>query len=330
MRTLTFRAIDEAQPGPRSAALFASRWPAYRRWFLRDGEAARPSYGTSRRMLRAHMPELEPLYDRLVHLAGGGDLQARLLALYCPTPFLSGCAQVAWTRNSPLAMVRNYDYAPALCEGTLLRSSWGETRVIAMTDCLWGVLDGMNEHGLAVSLAFGGRRVVGEGFGITLVLRYVLQTCGSVGQACDVLRRVPVHMSYNVTLLDREGVAATAWVAPDRAPRIVSSPLAVNRQGPIEWPEHAQAWETARRERTLRSCLRDPDMQVDDLRGEFLRPPLFRALGSNAWGTLYTTTYYPELGAVRCDWRGANWSLGFDQFDEAERVVRYATITEKP
>src|SRR5436190_23274855 len=103
MPELTFRAIDEAEPGTKLAGLFACHWPAYRRWFLRESDAARPSYGASRRMLRAHMPELEPLYDRLVDLAGGGDEQARLLALYCPTPFLSGCSQVAWTRKAPLA-----------------------------------------------------------------------------------------------------------------------------------------------------------------------------------------------------------------------------------
>jgi predicted choloylglycine hydrolase len=275
------------------------------------------------------MPELVPLYDRLVDLAGGGDMQARLLALYCPTPFLSGCAQAAWTRAAPLALVRNYDYAPRWCEGTLLHSAWGGTRVMAMTDCLWGVLDGMNEHGLAVSLAFGGRRVIGEGFGITLVLRYLLQTCRSVEQACVVLRRVPVQMSYNVTLLDRDGLSVTAWVAPDRDTRIVSSPLAVNRQGDVEWREHAQAWETARRERTLRSCLRDPSMTVDALRRAFLRPPLFRVLGAGGWCTLYTTTYQPEGGTVRCDWPDAAWTHSFDHFDETERVLHYA-LPETP
>ena len=38
-----------------------------------------------------------------------------------------------------------------------------------MSDCLWGLLDGMNDDGLGVSLTFGGRRVLGDGFGIPIV-----------------------------------------------------------------------------------------------------------------------------------------------------------------
>src|SRR6185436_2580738 len=95
-----------------------------------------------------------------------------------PTPYLTGCSQAVWTRRGePPTLVRNYDYHPELCEGTLLLSAWHGTRVIAMSDCLWGVVDGINEHGLAVSLSFGGRQVVGDGFGIPLVLRYALEFC---------------------------------------------------------------------------------------------------------------------------------------------------------
>jgi predicted choloylglycine hydrolase len=77
-----------------------------------------------------------------------------------------------------------------------------------MLDCLWGLLDGANDAGPVVSLTFGGRPQVGEGFGIPLVMRYVLQICATVEDAVRVLRRIPVHMSYNVTALDRDGVIA--------------------------------------------------------------------------------------------------------------------------
>ena len=49
-----------------------------------------------------------------------------------------------------------------------------------MSDCLWGLLDGVNDAGLAVSLTFGGRRVLGDGFGIPIVIRYLLETCETV------------------------------------------------------------------------------------------------------------------------------------------------------
>ena len=78
----------------------------------------------------------------------------------------------------------------------------GGTPVLAMSDCGWGAIDGINAAGLSVSLAFGGRTAVGEGFGIPLVLRYSLQTCETTAEAGAVLTRVPSHMSYNVTVLD--------------------------------------------------------------------------------------------------------------------------------
>ena len=54
-------------------------------------------------------------------------------------------------------------------------------------------------------MAFGGRKVWGSGFGIPLVIRYVLETCSSTDEACDVLKRIPVHMGYIVTVVDKSG-----------------------------------------------------------------------------------------------------------------------------
>ena len=62
-----------------------------------------------------------------------------------------------------------------------------------MSDCLWGLLDGINDAGLAVSLTFGGRRDVGDGFAIPLVMRYLLETCDTVDEARAALERIPVH-----------------------------------------------------------------------------------------------------------------------------------------
>ena len=54
-----------------------------------------------------------------------------------------------------------------------------ERRVIGTSDCLWGLLDGVNDAGLAVSLTFRGRRVLGDGFGIPIVVD-LLEVCETV------------------------------------------------------------------------------------------------------------------------------------------------------
>ena len=107
-------------------------------------------------------------------------------------------------------LVRNYDYAPSRFEGVVQSTAWGRHRVIGMSDCLWGLLDGMNDAGLAVSLTFGGRRVLGDGFGIPVVVRYLLETCATVAEARAALGHVPVNLAHNLTLVDGSGEAATA------------------------------------------------------------------------------------------------------------------------
>lgn len=107
MVPFSFRAIEELELGPKWAAVFRERWPHYHEWFLRQGEAAPPSYATGARMLRAHMPELVAAYEQVVELAGGGDLAARMLSLYRPPPYLAGCSQGVWSRDGGPVLVRN-------------------------------------------------------------------------------------------------------------------------------------------------------------------------------------------------------------------------------
>jgi predicted choloylglycine hydrolase len=311
MLPFTFRALEELEPGPIWRAEFEERWPHYKMWFLGEGEAARPSYVTSVRMLRAHMPELVPPYERVVELAGGGDLAARMLSLYKPPPFLAACSQGVWTRDGSPVLVRNYDYAPSRFEGVVW-STHLIKRVIGMSDCLWGLLDGMNEDGLGVSLTFGGRRVLGDGFGIPIVMRYLLETCSTVEETRAALVRLPYSLSHNLTVVDASGDVVTAYLSPDREPIFRSFPVATNHQGIVEWPEQAKATRTIEREQTVIGLLDDPSVDAQSFAESFLRAPLF---STNGFGTLYTAAYRPVEGFVRLMWPTHVWELGFDGFE---------------
>ncbi|MGB3147193.1 MAG: C45 family peptidase [Paracoccaceae bacterium] len=317
---LWWRAISEQEPGPKWAGLFAELWPAYKKWWLREGADARPTYLESIRMLRAHMPEIMPLYEELCALAGGGDLAARFLSFYRPPPYLSGCSQAVWPGKEPV-LVRNYDYNPNAFERIILQTGWQGRKVVGVSDGLWGVVDGMNDAGLALSLTFGGRRVVGDGFGVPLILRYVLQTCATAAEAGKTLARIPTHMSYNVTVLDRKHNFLTAFMAPDRPATLTHVPVATNHQARVEWDAHARMTASVERERFLLQRLTLHVEPEEKFINAFLRPPLYSTAFDRGFGTLYTAVYRPRLGEMELRWPTGGWALNLADFAEGSRLI---------
>jgi predicted choloylglycine hydrolase len=314
MTRLMFYGIRERIPGLRWRQLFDATWTGYRAWYLGEGESARPSLDKARGMLGRHMPELMPTWERLVDLAGGEDTTARMLTLYNPPRFLPGCSQVALTGVTPM-LVRNYDYRPSLCERVVYSSGFTGRRVIGSSDCLWGLLDGMNDAGLVVSLAFGGRRGVAAGFAIPLIVRYVLEVAETVADAVSVLARVPVNMVYNLTILDRNADSATVFVAPGARPEVFARCPATNHRGTVpEDPDHARSFRSVERQRALFDLLaRRPDPET--VISAFLRPPLYNTAYADGFGTMYTAAYRPGIGVVDYVWPGSTWRRGFDSPD---------------
>ncbi|MGA2929538.1 MAG: C45 family peptidase, partial [Solirubrobacteraceae bacterium] len=323
---MTLYAIDEPQPGPRWQALFDATWSSYRRWYLRDGEMVRPSLSQARAELAAHMPELVPTWQRLQALTGGDEIAARMLALYNPPLNVAGCSQAVLRRDrEPAVLVRNYDHDPALFERVVYRSAFTGRQVIGTGDCLWGLLDGMNDDGLAVSLTFGGRRVAGQGFGVQLIVRYLLETCKTVASAHRQLERLRVQSSYNLTMLDATGAAITVEIAPDRPPVLADGLLATNHQGVVDWPEYAVWTRTVERERRLHELLDEPGIEREGLVQAFLRPPLRQVGYQDGLGTLYTAVYRPADGAVEYRWPSSTWRQSFDDFRAGAHTVMLPT-----
>ena len=318
--TLLWRAINEPQPGPKWAALFQEYWPDYRRWWLRKGADARPTYWEGVQALKTHMPELLPLYEQLCELAGGSDHAARFLSFHCPPPYLSGCSQAIWPGKEPV-LVRNYDYAPNAFDCLIMRTEWQGRTVMGTSDGLWGLVDGMNDAGLALSLTFGGRQVVGEGFGVPLILRYVLQTCTTTEEAGQVLARVPTHMSYNVTAVDKKRNYLTALLSPDRPAVLTHAAVATNHQEKVEWTSHARLTATVERERYLLQRLTLHVEPEEKFIGAFLKPPLYSTAFSQGFGTLYTAVYRPRLGQMDLRWPNAVWPFDIKNFVEDQRNI---------
>jgi predicted choloylglycine hydrolase len=188
----------------------------------------------------------------------------------------------------------------------------------------------IREHGLAATLAFGGRPVVGAGFGMPLILRYVLEFCRSIDEAIAVLARVPSHMAYTIGLLDRAGAHATVFVSPDRPARVVDARVSTNHQEQVEWPEYAALTRTEDRAAFLEDLASRADTTPDEIIRQFTRPPIVSRNWKQAFGTLYTAAYRPRDGQVEYRWPHGSWEQSFEAFVEGEAVISYPGAASGP
>lgn len=324
---LVFETVSEAKAGPKWQSLFQTLWPAYQKWFMSDGIEARQTYLAGYRAFKKYMPEMLPMYEHLCELAGGDDLSARFLSFYCPPAYLSGCSQAIWPGNEPM-LVRNYDYAPALCDGLIMHSKWHDRWVMGMSDGLFGLVDGINDRGLAVSLTFGGRTIVGDGFGVPILLRYILEFCDTAAEAVEALKRIPCHMTYNVTVVDKQGKYATVYLSPDRKALVTDQRVATNHQERVEWHRHARATATVERERFLLQRLTLHDEPADRFIGAFQKPPLYSTAFGRGFGTVYTAIYWPKRGIAEYRWPGVHWTQRLKAPVVGQRHIRFPMSDE--
>jgi predicted choloylglycine hydrolase len=206
----------------------------------------------------------------------------------------------------------------------LLKTAWLGRDVIGMVEGMAGLSDGMNAAGLAISLSFGGRAAKGRGFGIPLILRYVLEICTDVADAVEVLRAVPCHMAYNVTVVDHEGNHATVMLSPDRPPIVTDARATTNHQIGNEWPKYARHTRTLEREKHLQRALAAPYLDRAGFERLFLTAPLHSQRYGEGFGTVYTAVYRPAEGTMRLAWPGlASMDQSFSGFTETARTLAF-------
>jgi predicted choloylglycine hydrolase len=320
---LHFTAVSQpGLPGKKWQKLYNTHWEAYKAWLISKGNAQVPDLKTSQAALKKYMPEMWPNYKRLCKLAKTDAVAARFLTGFQPPAYISACSNAVLS-GKEIQLVRNYDYHPNLMEGTQLMSAWNGKKVIATSDCLIGALDGMNEDGLAISLTFGGRKVVGEGFGIPFILRYVLEFCSNVEEAVAALVRIPSHMSYNVTVVDKMGTFKTVRLAPDRKPVITDAAFTTNHQEIVDWPENAAFNKTLERSAFLEKMLAKKGVKASAIADAFLQKPLYNTKFKEGFGTLFTAVYQPARGVVEMRWPGEKVTQTFEGFQEQYKLIQF-------
>ncbi len=323
--SLRFDAISEATPGPKWAARWQRSGPAYEAWFIARGGDNGPDRAACEAALHHYMPKLVPVHAQLTALAGGSDRAARFLSTWCPPSYLGGCSLAVATSQDDIRLVRNYDLSPDLNEGLLLHSAWTGRPVMGMVEFLWGLSDGINAAGLSIALAYGGRQETGRGFGITTILRYVLETCETVDQALRVLQRVPSHMPYNVIVADASGAALSVEIYAGGGAKVQPRLVATNHQNDGSAPDRGAFTRTFQRSDHLDAVL----SQMHDPSGlahRFKQAPLKQDRYAEGFGTLFTAEYEPLRRHMTLHWDGDIWEQSLDAFKEGSKDVRYGGV----
>ncbi|TDD97305.1 C45 family autoproteolytic acyltransferase/hydolase [Flavobacterium cellulosilyticum] len=320
---LHYNTISEPDvPGLKWKKLFDTFWPAYHAWLVSKDAAYFPDLHASQEALKKYMPKMWPTYLRLCKLSNGDQIVANFLTGFNPPAYICACSQAVMTKNT-VQLVRNYDYHPNLFEGNLVLSSWNGKKVIATSDCLIGAIDGMNEDGLAISLTFGGSKVVGMGFGIPFILRYVLEFCSNVEEAVEELMVIPAHMSCNVTVIDKSGNFKTILLSPERDPIVTDDSFTTNHQETIDWPENAKFNKTIERSVFIKNLLLEKNLSANKMTNAFLKPPLYNTLFNQGFGTLYTAVYNPIEGSVQIRWPQDKIVVSFNDFTEEYKHIEF-------
>ncbi|SMC96586.1 carcinine hydrolase/isopenicillin-N N-acyltransferase family protein [Lentzea albidocapillata] len=279
----TFRAFAEERPGARWREHVGRHWPRLRPEIADDLLAV--SWRAA--VLDFELPHLAPIYADLAEESGVRDrvFAAYLTHVDLPLAVVSGRQATAGR-----ALVRNLELGLDRYESTLWLSRFGSRRVLGTTSGLWGLLDGMNEDGLAVSLTSGGTLRHDLGLSGPLLVRHLLEHCATVADVDQAMRGWRTSTTHDLAVLDAGNNRAAYRVAP-RTP-------------------------------TRRGLTQHWDSTAEGL-AAMLRPPRFRTDYATGSGTLHTAVYRPAEGTATFLWPDGSRTWGFGDFEPAEIAIEY-------
>jgi predicted choloylglycine hydrolase len=129
-----------------------------------------------------------------------------------------------------------------------------------------------------------------------------------------------MHMPYNVTVTDLAGDYFSVFLDPVSEPLFTASPIATNHE-PAPAPGNVGAPRSRERWDLLASLMDDPGLDLEQLVGRFLEPPLHSGAYELGFGTLYTAVYRPAELAIEYRWPGSSWKHSIGSFADGRHEV---------
>ncbi len=120
------------------------------------------------------------------------------------------------TENGHIYLARNYDYWTQASDLCLITTRVkGKFSHIGFSELGFGRNDGINEHGLCISMsnAAPGKTSNSFGFEFWVIIRSVLDSCRNIDEAVELIYKIPTSTYTNFIVADRNGNAALIEVA---------------------------------------------------------------------------------------------------------------------
>lgn len=131
---------------------------------------------------------------------------------------IRGCTAFAYTDGKYTIYGRNNDLPPYLRDGSKseIYSPSGANKFNLTTSSFINGEEGLNEHGLAVSMTFVNTKLeeIKAGFNSCFIVRYLLEKAKSVDHAIMLLNELPVASNCNILLADKSGKMVVAECTP--------------------------------------------------------------------------------------------------------------------
>lgn len=120
------------------------------------------------------------------------------------------------TKNGHILVGRSYEFNHTMCDMRLVTTRVeGNAAHLGFSEVTFGRDDGINEHGLCVTMSMGAPMAPTESGGCTYwaLLRTILDRCSCVEDALEVAAMTPVSFNLNMIVSDRSGQAALVEMA---------------------------------------------------------------------------------------------------------------------
>lgn len=241
----------------------------------------------------------------------GVDVE-QLLYYFASCRYNGGCSQMAVlpkiTSDGHIYLARNYDYSPEESDLCLMTTKVeGKANHIGFSELWFGRTDGINEHGLCISMSNAAPGITANcnGLEFWVVIRVVLDSCTTVNEAIVLIDSIPTSTYTNFIVVDRSANAALIEVAGSKKSfqRIYSTDsmqylCATNhfKGKQMQKYDNGRYWDSVARYQAMELRINDAIPYVDkksikDIQSDFIPLGTCCHHYSSRFGTLWSVIY---------------------------------------